>query len=55
MNKIYNILEVANTHGGDISYILKLLDEFEEFKKNNGFGIKFQPFKYNQIATEDFE
>tara|TARA_B100000795_G_scaffold269592_1_gene259485 strand:- start:1080 stop:2855 length:1776 start_codon:yes stop_codon:yes gene_type:complete len=55
MNKIYNILEVANTHGGNISYILKLLDEFEEFNKKNGFGIKFQPFKYNQIATEDFE
>jgi N,N'-diacetyllegionaminate synthase len=55
MKKIYNILEVANTHGGHIDYILDLLDEFEEFNKNNGFGIKFQPFKYNQIATEDFE
>ena len=55
MKKIYNILEVANTHGGDVSYILNLLDEFKEFNKKNGFGIKFQPFKYNQIATEDFE
>jgi N,N'-diacetyllegionaminate synthase len=55
MRKIYNILEVANTHGGSINYILDLLDEFEEFNKKNGFGIKFQPFKYDQIATEDFE
>jgi len=55
MIKIYNILEVANTHGGSVSYMLDLLDEFEEFNKSNGFGIKFQPFKYDQIATEDFE
>ena len=55
MRKIYNILEVANTHGGNVKYIFDLLDEFEEFNKSNGFGIKFQPFKYNQIATEDFE
>lgn len=55
MRKIYNILEVANTHGGSVDYILDLLDEFKEFNKENGFGIKFQPFKYDQIATEDFE
>ena len=48
-------MEVANTHGGNVKYIFDLLDEFEEFNKSNGFGIKFQPFKYNQIATEDFE
>jgi len=54
MRKIYNILEVANTHGGNVNYILDLLDEFKEFNKKNGFGIKFQPFKYDQIATEDF-
>jgi len=55
MRKIYNILEVANTHGGSVDYILDLLDEFKKFNKKNGFGIKFQPFKYNLIATEDFE
>jgi len=55
MRKIYNILEIANTHGGSVNYILDLLDEFEEFNKKNGFGVKFQPFKYDQIATEDFE
>ena len=55
MNKAYNIIEVANTHGGDINYVLALLEEFKEFKKEDGFGIKFQPFKYNLIALEDFE
>ena len=55
MKKIYNILEVANTHGGNVSYIKDLLDEFKDFKKKDGFGIKFQPFKYDQIATNDYE
>ena len=51
---IYNILEVANTHGGDLKYIYSLLDEFKEFNKKEGFGIKFQPFKYNKIAIKEF-
>ena len=55
MNKIYNILEVANTHGGNVDYVMDLVEEFKEFHKEEGFGIKFQPFKYNQIALEDFE
>jgi len=55
MNKVYNILEVANTHGGDVAYIRSLLNEFSEFHKKDGFGIKFQPLKYDQIATKDFE
>ena len=55
MSSIYNIIEVANTHGGDVSYIMDLLDEFEGFKKKDGFGIKFQPFKYDLIATNDYE
>jgi spore coat polysaccharide biosynthesis protein SpsF (cytidylyltransferase family)/sialic acid synthase SpsE len=50
---MYNILEMANVHGGDISHLFSLIDEFSEFKDN--FGIKFQPFKYDQIATPDFE
>jgi N,N'-diacetyllegionaminate synthase len=48
----YNILEIANTHGGDISYVYSLLKEFEKFDTN--FGIKFQPFKFDRIATKDF-
>lgn len=52
---MYNILEVANTHAGDINYVFSLLKEFEEFDKVNQFGIKFQPFKYDKIATQDFE
>jgi len=55
LSSIYNIIEVANTHGGDVSYIMDLLDEFEGFKKKDGFGIKFQPFKYDLIATNDYE
>lgn len=52
---MYNILEVANTHGGNIDYLLSLIEEFKEFDKSENFGIKFQPFKYNKIATKDFE
>lgn len=29
-----NILEVDNTHGGNFDYVLSLIDEFKEFKKN---------------------
>lgn len=49
---MYNILEIANTHGGDFNYVLSLLEEFKKFDKNT--GIKFQPFKYNEIALPDF-
>jgi spore coat polysaccharide biosynthesis protein SpsF (cytidylyltransferase family)/sialic acid synthase SpsE len=51
---MYNILEVANCHGGNIAYLHELLDQFKEFNKNNEFGIKFQPFKYDLIATSDY-
>ena len=50
---MYTIIEVANTHGGNIDYLLSLIDEFVDFKEE--IGIKFQPFKYNEIALEDFE
>jgi len=50
---MYNIIEVANTHGGNFDYMSSLIDEFSEFK--SGFGIKFQAFKYDEIATKDFE
>jgi len=52
---MYNILEVANTHAGDMDYLLSLIQEFEGFDKSNNFGMKFQPFKYDKIATKDFE
>ena len=50
---VYNIIEIANTHGGSVEYIHSLLNEYAHYKK--GFGVKFQPFKYNKIATEDYE
>jgi spore coat polysaccharide biosynthesis protein SpsF (cytidylyltransferase family)/sialic acid synthase SpsE len=50
---IYNIIEVANTHGGSLSYIEELLEEFSQFTP--GYGIKFQPFKYDLIASKDYE
>ena len=50
---MYNILEVANTHSGNKDYLLKLIEEFKEFK--GGFGIKFQPFHPDLIAVPDYE
>ena len=49
---IYNIIEVANCHGGNFNYLMKLIDETSSFNQN--FGIKFQPFFFNEIATQDF-
>lgn len=46
------IIEVANTHGGDINYLKSLIEEFEEFKD---FGMKFQPLHPDHIATADYE
>lgn len=46
------IIEVANTHGGDKTYLHSLIDEFKEF---NGHSIKFQPLHPDRIATSDFE
>jgi N,N'-diacetyllegionaminate synthase len=51
-NKVYNILEIANVHDGNFDYLMSLLDDYEIYKK--GFGIKFQPFKYDRIALPDF-
>jgi spore coat polysaccharide biosynthesis protein SpsF (cytidylyltransferase family)/sialic acid synthase SpsE len=49
---IYQILEVANSHGGNKDYLKSLISEFEGF---TGYGMKFQPFKYDLIASPDFE
>lgn len=50
----YNIIEVANTHGGNKEYLYSLIDEFADVEKSN-IGIKFQPFHYDGIALKDFE
>ncbi len=50
---MYYIIEFANTHGGDVAYLDKLVDDFADLTGN--FGMKFQPFKYDQISLKDFE
>ncbi|MCW3077113.1 MAG: hypothetical protein JWO32_1722, partial [Bacteroidetes bacterium] len=52
-NQPYVIIEIANTHGGNIDYVFKLLKEYEKYTGNT--GIKFQPFKFDEIALDDFE
>ncbi|MDX1718637.1 MAG: N-acetylneuraminate synthase family protein [Salegentibacter mishustinae] len=52
-NSIYHIIELANTHGGDINYLKELMGEFNDLK--DGFGIKFQPLSPDTLATPDFE
>lgn len=47
------IIEVANTHGGDIDYVFELIDTFSSFKGH--YGMKFQPLHPDKIATEDYE
>lgn len=49
----YVIVEVANTHGGDITYLNRLIDDFSALK--DGFGIKFQPLHPDRLATPDFQ
>ena len=48
----YTIIEVANTHGGNESYLNALLDSFSFYKNNT--GIKFQPLHPDNLATKDF-
>jgi spore coat polysaccharide biosynthesis protein SpsF (cytidylyltransferase family)/sialic acid synthase SpsE len=47
------VIEVANTHGGDLNYLLELVDTFSKY--DNGYAIKFQPLKADALATSDFE
>lgn len=51
-SKTSYIIEVANTHGGSLSYLLDLIKEFEEFE---GSSIKFQPLHPDKIATDDYQ
>ena len=52
MQKPYHIIELANTHGGSFDYLLELVDSFADLKEN--FGIKFQAFHPDKIATSNF-
>ena len=52
MKTVYNIIEVANVHAGDFEYLKELVKEFAQVK--GAEAIKFQPFKYDKIAIEDF-
>ncbi|AWI24461.1 cytidylyltransferase domain-containing protein [Flavobacterium pallidum] len=45
------IIEIANTHGGDISYITALIKQFEKFQD---YSIKFQPLHPDKLATPNF-
>jgi len=49
----YIILEVANTHGGDKTYMHALIETFSAYKGN--YGMKFQPLSPDTLATPDFE
>ena len=48
---MYYIIEVANTHAGSIDYVNNLIERFACFQ--GGFGMKFQPFRYDSISTRD--
>lgn len=52
MKAPYFILEVANTHNGNLDYVHNLIDEFKHFKE---VGMKFQPFKYDCLAEQDYK
>lgn len=49
----YYIIEVANTHGGDLSYLEQVIESFEDIHEN--IGIKFQIFGQDTIATTDYK
>lgn len=50
----YLLCEVANVHGGDSKHLTRIISEFKKtpYKRK---GIKFQVFKPNKIALQDFE
>jgi spore coat polysaccharide biosynthesis protein SpsF (cytidylyltransferase family)/sialic acid synthase SpsE len=49
----YIILELANTHGGDKTYMHYLIDTFAAYQGN--YGMKFQPLSPDTLATPDFQ
>ncbi|MBI2054116.1 MAG: N-acetylneuraminate synthase family protein, partial [Candidatus Staskawiczbacteria bacterium] len=50
--RTYLLYEIANSHGGSKDYIYKLIDSLPQEKN---IGIKFQVFKYNEIALKDYD
>jgi len=50
--KPYVLIEVANTHGGNLNYLLDLIHEFAPYRGT--YGIKFQPLAPDTLATPDF-
>lgn len=49
----YIILELANTHGGDKTYMHSLIGTFAAYQGN--YGMKFQPLSPDTLATPDFQ
>ena len=47
------IIEIANTHGGNLDYMLELVSTFSKF--DNGYAMKFQPLLAETLATKEFE
>lgn len=52
--KPYLLCEVANVHAGDSAYLKNLISEFKKVSYEKK-GIKFQVFKSDRIALNDFE
>ena len=50
--KTYLLFETANSHGGSRDYVYKLIDALPQEKNT---GIKFQVFKYDQLALKDYK
>ena len=53
-NPPFLIAELANFHGGNVAAILEIIGKLKDLPYEQK-GIKFQPFKYDQIALPDFE
>jgi spore coat polysaccharide biosynthesis protein SpsF (cytidylyltransferase family)/sialic acid synthase SpsE len=51
--KPYILIELANTHGGDFTYLTELIKQYSAYREK--FGIKFQPLSPDTLATPDFE
>lgn len=50
--KTYLLFEIANSHGGSKKYIYEWIDSLPQEKNS---GVKFQIFKYNEIALKDYQ
>jgi N,N'-diacetyllegionaminate synthase len=50
--KPYILAEVANVHGGELTYLRDLVRRVRKIDRVD--GIKFQPFKYDKLALPDY-